>query len=157
MTTTTITTSGDDREITDMEITRQNALDVQIALDRQQRQLRADLATTTDPAQRADLFGRAATNQERQALAWERRPGRARFTQPHATECRWEARLCTVAAQIEQRRARAAERGHALPDPHVLLAGIRDDDGLQALVALYTEADQTRDTDGRPQAGEGSA
>lgn len=134
-------TSTDTASIdTAVEITRENAIDVQIALDAEEQQLRADLDATTDPAERAVLYRRGATNAERQALAWERRPGRTRDKQPPADRCRWEARLCAAAAEIEQLRAHAAERGRVLPDPRGLLAGIHDESATTALIALYAAA-----------------
>jgi hypothetical protein len=126
---------------TDTEITRETAIDVQRALHGEERQLRAELDTTTDPAQRAGLYRRATTNQRSQALAWDRRPGRARDKRPRAALYRWEARRCAAAAQIEQSRAHAADQGRALPDPAVLLDAVHtDDSATQALIALYTAA-----------------
>jgi len=125
---------------TDVVITRENAIDVNTALVAEQQQLRVALDATTDPAERARLFRRATTNAERQALTWERRPGRTRDKQPPANQCRWQARLCTAAAEIENLRAHAATPGRSLPDPRGLLAGIHDEPTAAALIVLYTAA-----------------
>lgn len=130
---------------TDVEITRENAYDVHDALGDEEQQLRTELEAATGPAERAEVFRRAATNQERQALAWEARPGRTRDKQPAAARCRDEARGLTAAADIEQLRAAAAERGRQLPDPMPLLRHLDlrysgSDEAVQTVVALYTTA-----------------
>lgn len=130
---------------TAVEITRENAYDVHDALNAEQRQLRTELDATTDPAQRAAIYRRAATNQERQALAWERRPGRTRDKQGPVAQYRAGAQLLTTAADIEQLRAHAAERGRELPDPmpllqHLDLRVYGGDAAVQTVLALYTAA-----------------
>ncbi|MFI5614730.1 hypothetical protein [Amycolatopsis sp. NPDC051903] len=125
---------------TSLEITRENAIDMQHALDIEQEKLRAELHACTYPAARYRILLRAVINQQRQAVAWELRPGRARDKQVQATHCWSEARLAGVAAEIEQLRATAVWQKRNLPDPLVLLEGIRDDRALEALIDLYTAA-----------------
>jgi hypothetical protein len=131
---------------TAVEITRGNAYVMQDALIAQDGLLRAELDVAIDPAQRADIYRRAATNHELQALAWERRPGRVRNKRESVTRCRRDAQLLTAAADIEQLRASAAMRGRKLPDPRQLIAAIGDhmfitkDSAIAALIALYVAA-----------------
>jgi hypothetical protein len=81
-----------------------------------------------------------AINQQRQALAWERRPGRARDKHEPAARCRWEARLCAAGAEIEQLRLHAGEQAQTLPDLRGLLVGLHNESAINALIALYTTA-----------------
>lgn len=123
-----------------MEITRDNAVDVLDALDYEASQARAEFDLIDDPAQRAELYQRGAINQERQALAYELRPGRARDKTGPAALNRWGARLCAAGAEIERLRARAAAHDRDLPDPRMLLADVHDDRAVEALLRLYTLA-----------------
>lgn len=123
-----------------MEITRDNAVDVLDALGHEAAQARADFDLIADHIQRAALYQRAAINQERQALAYELRPGRARDKAGPAALNRWGARLCAAGAEIERFRARAATHGRDLPDPRMLLADLHDDRAVEALLRLYTLA-----------------
>lgn len=145
--TSTMTTTANTAATVDTaaEITRENALDMLDALGQEEQGLRAALDAADDPAQRAGILRRAACNQQRRALACERRPGRARDKNPSAQRCRDEAHLLTGAADIEQLRADAAGRGRPLPDPLPLLRHIDmrvggSDEALETLLALYTAA-----------------
>src|SRR5690606_29163646 len=54
----------------EVDITRANALDVDLVLGDEEQVLSSQLKATVDPAERAELFWRAARNQERQAVTW---------------------------------------------------------------------------------------
>lgn len=129
-----------------LTITRENAVDALDALLHDEQRLVEQMHAATTPAELAGLYRRAAANEEQQARAWEFHPGRSRDNQPSAARCRHEAHLLAIAAEIEELRAAAAERGRDLPDPKSLLAPYADgyapcpSGALDALIALYTAA-----------------
>jgi len=132
----------------EVDITRANALDVDLVLGDEEQVLSSQLKATVDPAERAELFWRAARNQERQAVTWDLRPGRTRDNQPRARKLRSLAHRCAAAAEIEQLRAGAATRARHLPDPMPILQLINpsvhgSDHAAQTLLALYTMAAAT--------------
>lgn len=140
--TATIDTTAID---TAAEITRENALDMLDALHQEEQQLRTELDAAAEPAQRAEILRRAVLNQQRQALACERRPGRTRDKQRTLWRCQDTAQLLTAAADIEQLRAETTGRGRQLPDPLPLLRHIElrvggSDEALETVLALYTAA-----------------
>lgn len=125
---------------TDTPITRDNAYEALGALLEAERDL-MERARAAAPAERCALYRQAAANQQQQAHAWEARPGRRRDTQPAATSCRHQAQLCHLAADLEELRAAAQERGHpGLPDPAVVLTACSADPPTDALTELYTAA-----------------
>jgi hypothetical protein len=124
-------------------ITRDNACEALDALLTAERDLAERMRTADSPAARAALYRQAADNALHQARAWEVRPGAHQYIQSSADNCRYQARVSSVAARLEELRADALERGRPdLPDPALILAGSTTGSGpaLEALVELYTAA-----------------
>ncbi|MEU4673943.1 RRQRL motif-containing zinc-binding protein [Amycolatopsis sp. NPDC023774] len=128
---------------TSSEITRENA-DVGAALDHEREQLRTQLQQTTDPAARAEILRRAITNLQREALVWERMPGRTRTKQAPMAANRRSAAVAAAGVELEQLREHAARHRRELPDPLPLLGDLEhrpvSEHTFPTLIALYTAA-----------------
>jgi hypothetical protein len=129
------------------EITRSSSEKILSELLEEAEQLEYDLATTSDPAQRAVLYRRAAINQEREALTHELRRGRTRDKQSQWRDCRIAAQVLATAAIAEDLRARAGEHDRELPPPMALLCDVPPyvhpfhvDEVCDSLLALYSAA-----------------
>lgn len=124
-------------------ITRDNAREALDALLTAERDIAERMRAASGPAERAALYREAADNELHQARAWEVRPGTQQYLQGAADNCRYQSRISSVAAQLEDLRADALEHGCPdLPDPALILAGSTAGSGpaLEALVELYTAA-----------------
>lgn len=126
------------------EITRENAADIGAALDHEREQLRTQLQQTTDPAARAEILRRAITNLQREAIVWERLPGRTRTKQAPMATNRRSAAVAAAGVELEQLREHAARHGRELPDPLPLLGDLEhrpvSEHTFPTLIALYAAA-----------------